>query len=374
MNKPITSRDIFFGPDKIVRIRLGDILVPKSQLKARNQADLCGLMPLAILAVGFFMDDTYFTVMGLDELEYSTSKHIKNGLVLLSKRGKEIEMSEASIVRLFKLFRCSRSSDSIDGLTLYLRTLVTNPSDLRDSSVYKIDRRLINMIEWPDTALRTWASKHLCVPSKYIRPIERLDDRRAMINSVIQLSITRAKTFSEENKITTGILKDLYLPVDPVICSSSTPGRTWNPERREYSPNREALSDCLEHLREHGPSEVSVDSCPSLDEQREQVIQYRVNLAQAERMVANNVNILGHRVQGERMAAPNTGGVEPAMEWGTIDARGAAKWGTIYPPEGEASHPIAERSTIDPPGVVENELVVCNENDYYNEDDPDEMR
>jgi hypothetical protein len=293
--KPIASRDIFSDVGDSIKIRLGDILILRSSLKALNKGDLDGLMPLAILVVGFFLDEVYFTLLGLDILRYSISKHTKKGLMLLNKRGKEIKISEDNIVQFFKTFARHKSSDTMDGLMLYLRTLVTNPLDLKNASAYKISKRIINMIEWPDVALITWASKHLRIPHQHIPRIDHLEDRQSMINSMIRLGTTRANTFSEKNKIAMGTSHDSISTLTVEIPSGhgapiynmGMPELTWE-DRDGGAYCRLALSDHVVYLNGEG---LQID---------------QTNVDQAETAVTDNYILPGDAVlklRGARSAA-----------------------------------------------------------------------
>lgn len=253
--KPTTSRDILFEAGDSIKIRLGDILILRSPLKALDKGDLVALTPLAILVVGFFMDDVYFVLLGLDALEYSISKHTKKGLVLLSKKGKEIKVSEDGIVQFFKTFRRRKSSDTINGLMLYLRTSVTNLSDLKNASVYKISKRLSDMVEWPDMALIMWANKHLHVPSRYVPKIDYLDDRRSMINHMIQLCTTRARTFPKKNEVRIGNLPNTAEEAAEDESITLTIGSVWDRDVGAYRPK---LSDRIVYYSGGHPYEYKI--------------------------------------------------------------------------------------------------------------------
>lgn len=191
--KPTTSKEILLKPGGPIKIRLGDILILDSPLKACNHRDLTQFIPLAVLVVGLFRNEIHFTLLGLDSYQYSISKHTKKGLVLLNKRGKEIQISESHIVRFFKEFVRRRSSDAIDGVHLYLRTVITDTSRLMASSGTKTSKRLIDLTEWPDRSLVTWAKKHLRIPHQHVPRIDNIGNRNEMIDSMIKLSTARAK-------------------------------------------------------------------------------------------------------------------------------------------------------------------------------------
>ena len=220
------------------------------------------------------------------------------------------------------------------------------------------------MVDWPDTALITWASRHLCIPSQHVPSIEQLDNRRLMINNMIRLGITRAKVFSEKSEVVIGPQADREeMLIETNSCSGATvasghfDGLALDQARKTYW---------------HDPNDMVVHHAVG------KVVRHGINMAQAERMIVQNM--------GEKSL------------WGTIDVpeaatdislklredRAAAEqlrremymWGTMDLPEDEVGHSIAERGDIDAPAAMneEDELVVYNENDCYNEDDPDEMR
>jgi hypothetical protein len=269
---PITSIEIVFNPGGSMKLHLGDILILDSPLEAHNHRDISQFVPLAILAVGFFASKIYFTMLGLDAFQYGISKYTKKGLVLLNRRGKEIKMPEKHIVRFFREFARRRNSDIIDGIPLYLRTLITSTSQLKHSSGCKIGKRLINMVEWPDRSLTTWAKKHLCIPFQFVPRIEHIESRHEMIDAMIKLGTCQAKGRLKSNKTPT---KSLHTTLDTLP----------NVEDHEVRVNPEGAEPTWHALRPRAPLR---DYHYGRYEETEP-IQHNVDVGQQEKMVIENI-------------------------------------------------------------------------------------
>jgi hypothetical protein len=205
MKPPISHRKMKlykYGP---TTVRLGDILLPEVPFKPSNYRDVEGISGLAFLVSGFNGYKTYLTLLGMDALKHNISKCTDKGVIILSSRGKQIKIQNEKIVDIFRQFQPGHLSDTIYGIPMYLRIAVSDKKRLEGSLLRKVNERLINMCEWPDRALVTWALHHLLLPGTNVPHVENVANRYEMINRMIRLSVSQQKAdridYPEEDEV-----------------------------------------------------------------------------------------------------------------------------------------------------------------------------
>lgn len=175
-----------------ITIRLGDVFILKPPFYPTKQGFdissfvVLGLLTTALVKGQMSSDCIYFTMVGMDRLKYSVSKTTEHGLVILD-HGKEIELEKDYIIRAISRLSGNRVT-KVDGIQLYTRTLWTSADDIKKMDMYRLDIRMRDMSKWPKQALRTWAIRHLDLPSMQIPPSEMIGDKAHMVNATIKLA------------------------------------------------------------------------------------------------------------------------------------------------------------------------------------------
>jgi hypothetical protein len=197
----IAHRRILTADSEIV-MRLGEVFLVRGSFLPLNSPELDGLLPLALLVVAIKGRDLYFTMVGLDNLGSSVSVHRENSVMLIDKRGREVEISDARLLCLFKKLPAGESARVVDGVSFYFRTAIANKKVLRDTSLRKLDERLIDIADWPGGSIEVWALRQLELPHRQALIDEGVDtsnfelergvnraEKRKVINKLLQTKI-----------------------------------------------------------------------------------------------------------------------------------------------------------------------------------------
>ena len=223
-----------------ITICLGDVFILKPPFYPAKQGFdissfvVLGLLTTALVKGQMSPDCIYFTMVGMDRFKYSVSKTTEDGLVVLN-RGKEIELGKDYIIRAI-----SRLSDKcfskVDGIQLYTRILWTSANDIRKMDMYRLDIRMRDVSKWPKLALRTWAIRHLDLPSMQVPPSEMIGNKAHMVNAVIKLAaIAHHKVMQTESM-------DNNLVMNHSLAQHSRCSRVDGIQRINLSPNEVAPS------------------------------------------------------------------------------------------------------------------------------------
>lgn len=205
--QPITSIKIVTKSGHPAIIRLGDIFTMRSEfVPVASDVDVSDYIILGLLTTAIAPSHAgkpgriYFSMIGMDRFKYSISKRTENGLIILS-RGKEIELNESYILKVIKIFSnySNKHSAVVEGLELYMRTIVTNRINIRKMDVHKLKMRLMDLSKWPKTSLVVWAIRHLGIASRGVPQSRYIDNKIDMIHSMIKSSISTNRLIEVES-------------------------------------------------------------------------------------------------------------------------------------------------------------------------------
>lgn len=183
---------------------LGDIYVPTGEFRPINYKDLRGLRPLALLTVGFPNKSTLvFEMLGYDSLSYTLAKRLKDNLRLLNHKGKVISVSHDQLPQMFTSFSRGAHADIVFSMEVYLRTVKITCDDFARMGPMKMGKRLNNLSDWPEKALKSWAVFNLHLPNASIPETGSLKscDRLKLINNMIKTGILKSKSQEISKKI-----------------------------------------------------------------------------------------------------------------------------------------------------------------------------
>jgi len=211
----ITDRVISIGRGLPVVIRLGSMFVVKgAAFKPLNCPDLYGLTPLILMATAFNGAKIYFTMIGMDYLQGTVAMHLDNGVVITNSRGKRIDILDSQLVQTFKEYKIGKACSAVNYMPLYIRIAITDRDCLENTSLRKMQYRLVNICDWPDMSIKAWARRQLNLPSCYMPGDGDITNKSETINCMlkVKVSMDRAKLgFTDE-----AIEADTINPQQPV--------------------------------------------------------------------------------------------------------------------------------------------------------------
>ena len=210
---PLTHVDTTTKNKHPIHICLGDVFLLRSAFAAievdsvASNYIIIGLLASAL--VSGHSQHIYFTMVGIDGLRYSISKITKNGLIILN-RGKEIELDENYVLRAMRTLSSDKVSGVVDGLELYIRTLVTDEKQIKRMNLQKLDARMMDLSRWPRIALRTWATMHLNLQANQVPLIKQMGNRINTVNNMIRKAVANrpVKMGTSESSISARELHD----------------------------------------------------------------------------------------------------------------------------------------------------------------------
>ncbi|KKN45496.1 hypothetical protein LCGC14_0682450 [marine sediment metagenome] len=153
MKRPTVSITQGSASDAI-EAKLGDVFFINSNIKAYNNNELSGLMPLVSMIISIRQPDkrVWLFAACVDSTQYTISRTNNNKISLLGRKEVTFNINDVKDILLTKKF-----PTKVLGINIYGAVISTSEKFMSQMDIVKVNTRMPDISKWPVKSINVWA-------------------------------------------------------------------------------------------------------------------------------------------------------------------------------------------------------------------------